>query len=108
MIGGQASFRFGGFWFGLAEAWPTAWLYTDAVYVDLVDGSYELVNVAHPEVTVALAAGDPAPATCAADAEAVAVAAAPVVAAPVIAAPVVVRPVTVAVFPWWHWRHYWL
>jgi hypothetical protein len=33
------------------------------------------------------------------------VAASPTVAAPVIAAPVVVRPVTVAVFPWWHWRH---
>ena len=103
MIGGQASFQFGGFWFGLVDPWPAAWLYTDAVFVDLVEGEYVLVNVAHPEVTVAVSAGDPVPATCAAEA---AVPVAPVVAAPVVAAPVVVVP-TYRYFTWHYWRHYW-
>jgi hypothetical protein len=107
MIGGQASFQFGGFWFGLVDPWPAAWLYTDAVFVDFVDGGYVLVNVAHPEVTIEVSAGDPVPATCTAEA---AVPVAPVVAAPVVAAPVVVAGPVVVAYPyltWHYWRHYW-
>jgi hypothetical protein len=114
MIGGQASFQFGGSWFGIVDPWPAAWLYTDAVYVDFVDDEYVLVNLAHPEVTVAVSAGDPAPTTCTADAatpvEPV-VADAPVVAAPVVAAPVIVSPVIAVTVPvpylaWHYWRHF--
>ena len=96
MIGGQASFQFGGTWFGIVDPWPAAWLYTDAVYVDFVAGEYVLMNVAHPEVTVAVSAGDAAPASCATDTVATPVAT-PVVAAPVVAAPVVA--VAVPVYP---------
>jgi hypothetical protein len=119
MIGGQASFQFGGFWFGIVDPWPAAWLYTDAVYVDLVEGEYVLVNVAHPEVTIAVSAGDPAPTTCTAEAAApvepvvaaAPVVAAPVVAAPVVSAPVVFSPVVAVAVPvpylaWHYWRHF--
>jgi hypothetical protein len=58
MIGGQASFQFGGFWFGIVDPWPTAWLYSDPVYVDFIDGGYFLVDVAHPGVQVAVSVGD--------------------------------------------------
>jgi len=44
MIGGQSSFQYGGYWFGLANPWPAGWQYTDPVYVDYVDGGYVLVN----------------------------------------------------------------
>jgi hypothetical protein len=95
MIGGQASFQFGGVWFGLVDAWPAAWLYTDAVFVDFVEGEYVLVNVAHPEVTVAVSAGDAVATTCTAEA-----------AVPV--APVVVAVPAYRYFTWHYWRHYWL
>jgi hypothetical protein len=100
MIGGQASFQFGGVWFGLVDAWPAAWLYTDAVYVDFVEGEYVLVNVAQPEVTVAVSAGDAVATTCTAEA------AVPV--DPVVAAPVVVAIPTYRYFTWHYWRHYWI
>jgi len=104
MIGGQASFQFGGFWFGIVDPWPAAWRYTDGVYVDFVNGSYVLVNVAHPEVQVAVSAGD-AVTSCTVDP---AVPAAPVAVAPVAVAPVVVAPVRVYAFLTWnYWRHYW-
>jgi hypothetical protein len=63
MIGGQASFQFGGFWFGIVDPWPTAWLYTDAVYVDFIGGGYVLVNPVHPDVQIAVSVGD-AVSTC--------------------------------------------
>ena len=104
MIGGQASFQFGGFWFGIVDAWPAAWLYTDAVYVDFVEGGYVLVNVAHPEVEVAVSAGD-AVTSCTVDPAVPA--AAPVVAAPVVAAPVVVAVPAYPYLTWHYWRHFW-
>jgi len=97
MIGGQLSFQFGGFWFGLADAWPAGWLYTDAVYIDYVDDGYFLFDVVHPDVRVAVAVGDAvtgcptdAP-TVAAPAPAAVVTVAPAPAV-VASAPVVVRP----------------
>ena len=104
MIGGQASFQFGGFWFGIVDPWPAAWLYTDVVFVDLVEGEYVLVNVAHPEVTIALSAGDPAPTACTAEA---AVPVEPVVAsAPVVVSPIVAVAVPVPYLAWHYWRHF--
>jgi len=70
MIGGQASFQFGGFWFGIVDPWPAAWLYTDAVYVDFIGGGYVLVDVAHPGLQVAVSVGDTV-STCTASAAAV-------------------------------------
>lgn len=106
MIGGQSSFQFGGFWFGIVDPWPVGWLYTDPVYVDYVDGGYALVNVVHPGVEVAVSAGDPAPANCpAADPDTTA----PVApAAPVRTATVAYVPVPFyTYFTWHYWRHYW-
>jgi hypothetical protein len=104
MIGSQASFQFGGFWFGMADPWPAAWLYSDPVYVDFVNGGYVLVNVAHPDVQVDLSAGD-AVNTCGAPAATDDSAPAPTVAVAKVA---YVAPVPVyAYFTWHYWRHYW-
>lgn len=108
MIGGQASFHFGGFWFGLVDPWPVAWAYSDPVYIDYVDGGYALVDVLHPGVQVAVSAGDPAPDTCPATDNTDT----PAPAAQV-ATVTMVRPVTVAYVPfysyftWHYWRPYW-
>jgi len=108
MIGGQASFQFGGFWFGMVDPWPAAWLYTDPVYVDVVNGGYVLVNVAHPDVQVALSAGDPAPATCTEAAPDPAPAPAPVaVVRPVVPVTVAYTAPVYSYFTWHYWRPYW-
>ncbi|HLM97721.1 MAG TPA: hypothetical protein VK335_00465 [Bryobacteraceae bacterium] len=44
------SFRYGGYWFGLAEPWPEGWYYTDNVYLDYADGGYYLYNPYYPGV----------------------------------------------------------
>jgi hypothetical protein len=96
MIGGQASFQFGGYWFGIADPWPAAWLYTDTVYVDFIGGEYVLVNVMHPGVYVAVSAGDPVT-SCVAATEPVAPVAVAAVVPPVpIIPPPPVVPVVVA------------
>jgi hypothetical protein len=110
MIGGQASFQFGGFWFGLADPWPVGWLYSDPVYIDYVDGGYVLVDEVHPEVTLAVSAGDPVN-NCTTDPDP-APAPAPVatVVKPVVVRPVVayVPPVTFGTyFSFGYWRHRW-
>jgi hypothetical protein len=104
MIGSQASFQFGGFWFGFSDPWPAAWLYSDPVYVDYINGGYVLVNVLHPGVEVALSAGD-AVNTCGQPAAADAGTTPVATVTPVVAytAPVPVY----AYFTWHYWRHYW-
>ena len=97
MIGGQASFQFGGYWFGIVDPWPAAWLYTDTVYVDFIGGEYVLVNVMHPGVYVAVSAGDAATSCLAAAPEPVAPVAVAAVVPPVpIVPPPPVVPVVVA------------
>jgi hypothetical protein len=97
MIGGQASFQFGGYWFGIVDPWPAAWLYTDTVYVDFIGGEYVLVNVMHPGVYVAVSAGDAATSCLAAAPEPVAPVAVAAVVPPVpIIPPPPVVPVVVA------------
>ncbi len=83
MVGGMASFQFGGFWFGIVDPWPAVWLYSDPVYVDYVDGGYFLFDQLHPDMSVAVSVGDAVSPTCAASA-------APV--APAAAAPVTDQP----------------
>jgi hypothetical protein len=97
MIGGQASFQFGGYWFGIVDPWPAAWLYTDTVYVDFIGGEYVLVNVMHPGVYVAVSAGDAVTSCLAAAPEPVAPVAVAAVVPPVpIVPPPPVAPVVVA------------
>ena len=86
MIGGQASFQFGGFWFGIVDPWPVGWLYTDAVYVDFVAGGYVLVDVLHPGVQVAVSVGDPVASSCVASAAVFVTPVAPAVAREVVEA----------------------
>lgn len=47
-------FQYGGFWFSYAEPWPTAWAYTDDVYVDFIDGQYYLIDLRHPGLRLLL------------------------------------------------------
>jgi hypothetical protein len=55
--GGSRRFQYGGFWFGMANPWPAAWLYTDAVYVDYINGGYFLCNPVHPGVYLSITVG---------------------------------------------------
>ncbi|HSY59525.1 MAG TPA: hypothetical protein VK795_08195 [Terriglobales bacterium] len=50
-------FQYGGYWFTYSEPWPVAWAYTDAVYVDFIDGQYYLIDVNHPGVRLLLVVG---------------------------------------------------
>lgn len=54
IVEGRPSFQFGGYWFGISDAWPVGWAYSDQVYVDYIDGEYFLFNMLHPGVRVAL------------------------------------------------------
>jgi hypothetical protein len=47
-------FNYGGYGFGFVGAWPEGWLYTQDVYVCMVDDVYYLCNAAYPGVTVEL------------------------------------------------------
>jgi hypothetical protein len=50
-------FQYGGYWFTYSEPWPVAWAYTDAVYVDYIDGEYYLIDLNHPGVRLLLVIG---------------------------------------------------
>ena len=47
-------FRYGGYWFGFADPWPSNWLYTQDVYVIEINGVYYLCNPMYPGVNIAL------------------------------------------------------
>ena len=47
-------FQYGGYWFGVADPWPSNWLYTQDVYVMEIDGVYYLCNPAYPGVNIVL------------------------------------------------------
>jgi len=55
--GGGRRFQYGGYSFNLVEAWPVAWLYTDNVYVDFLNGEYVLVDPVHPGVYLSINIG---------------------------------------------------
>ena len=54
VVEGQPRFQYSGYWFVIADPWPTDWLYTDQCYIDYVDGEYLLYDLAHPGVTIVL------------------------------------------------------
>jgi hypothetical protein len=54
---GSGRFQYGGFWFNAVQPWPVAWLYTDAVYVDYLNGGYFLCNPVHPGVYISINIG---------------------------------------------------
>src|SRR3984957_16144140 len=43
-------FNYGGYYWVYNDPWPSDWAYTDAVYVDEVDGEYYLIDPVHPGV----------------------------------------------------------
>jgi hypothetical protein len=55
--GGARRFKYGGFWFALVEPGPVAWLYTDSVYVDFLNGGYVLCDPVHPGVYLSINVG---------------------------------------------------
>jgi hypothetical protein len=54
VVEGQSRFQYSGYWFGLGNAWPVAWAYTDPCYVDDIDGEYVLIDLAHPGLQIPL------------------------------------------------------
>jgi hypothetical protein len=56
-VGGSRRFQYGGFWFAMANPWPVAWLYTDDVYVDFMNGGYFLCDPIHPGVYLSITVG---------------------------------------------------
>jgi hypothetical protein len=54
LVGGYSRFQYGGFWFGFVQPWPDGWYYTDAVYVDFIDGGYYLCNPFYPGAQVSI------------------------------------------------------
>ncbi len=54
IVQGQPQFQYAGYTFVMVDPWPTAWLYTDDVYVDYVDDQYYLFDVMHPGVSIVL------------------------------------------------------
>jgi hypothetical protein len=43
-------FNYGGYYWTYNDPWPSGWAYTDAVYVDEIDGEYYLIDPVHPGV----------------------------------------------------------
>jgi hypothetical protein len=54
---GSGRFQYGGFWFNAVQPWPEGWLYTDAVYVDFLNGGYFLCDPVHPGVYISINIG---------------------------------------------------
>jgi hypothetical protein len=54
VVSGQTRFQYGGYWFGLGNAWPVGWAYTDPCYIDYIDGEYVLIDLAHPGIQIPL------------------------------------------------------
>ena len=55
--GGSGRFQYGGFSFAMVDPWPVAWLYTDSVYVDYMNGGYFLCDPVHPGVYLSINIG---------------------------------------------------
>jgi hypothetical protein len=45
-------FQYGGYWFEVAQPWPTGWSYSDDCYIEDDGGSYYLVDLVHPDIHV--------------------------------------------------------
>ena len=54
MVDGYSRFQYGGYWFGFVDPWPANWYYTDAFYIDYVDGGYYMYNPYYPGTRFAI------------------------------------------------------
>ncbi len=54
---GSGRFQYGGYWFNALNPWPVGWLYSDAVYVDYLNGGYFLCDPIHPGVYISINIG---------------------------------------------------
>jgi hypothetical protein len=54
IVGGTPRFQYGGYWFVIAQPWPTGWAYTDVVYVDFIGGGYYLLSPVHPGIQISI------------------------------------------------------
>jgi hypothetical protein len=52
IVEGRPRFQYGGYAFVMVDPWPVGWAYTDAVYIDFIDGVYYLINPVHPGVQI--------------------------------------------------------
>jgi hypothetical protein len=52
IVEGRPRFQYGGYSFVMVEPWPVGWAYTDAVYIDFIDGAYYLIDPVHPGVQI--------------------------------------------------------
>ncbi len=51
-------FNYGGYYWVYNDPWPSDWAYTDAVYVDEIDGEYYLIDPVHPGLRLMLVIAD--------------------------------------------------
>jgi outer membrane biosynthesis protein TonB len=51
-------FNYGGYYWVYSDPWPSDWAYTDAVYVDEIDGEYYLIDPVHPGVRLMIVIAD--------------------------------------------------
>jgi len=47
-------FTYGGYSFGFVDPWPSAWAYSDPVYVVYLDGGYYMYDPLHPGIRITL------------------------------------------------------
>ncbi len=51
-------FNYGGYYWVYNEPWPSGWSYSDAVYVDEIDGEYYLIDPVHPGIRLLIVISD--------------------------------------------------
>jgi hypothetical protein len=51
-------FNYGGYYWVYNDPWPSGWAYTDAVYVDEIDGEYYLIDPVHPGLRLLIVIAD--------------------------------------------------
>jgi cytoskeletal protein RodZ len=51
-------FNYGGYYWVYNDPWPSDWAYTDAVYVDEIDGEYYLIDPVHPGLRLLIVIAD--------------------------------------------------
>ena len=52
IVEGRPQFQYGGYSFVIVDPWPVGWAYTDAVYIDFMDGVYYLIDPVHPGIQI--------------------------------------------------------
>ena len=52
IVEGVPRFQYGGYWFEMAQPWPTDWVYTDDYYIDYVDGDYYMYDPRFPSARI--------------------------------------------------------